>query len=242
MNRASIIITALAVVTAILPLDAHAKDQRSVGAQEQIARSGLVTAPFSFRLVDNAATIKKRSMSHDWQDGSLTVNIMRAKSLRRLNDLPSPNFNRYSVMATDIGMVREVSGRDSVSAGLSYALEYRRPSINIAAHNIYRTGNMAATLGWTRDSAFRLSASIFATKPVTRRSAPERLVEIAGGAPLSAQGVSLTASFSPVRDLATISYGIDLASHRLSQSDAAMFGASSRQSDARLGLFLRKSF
>jgi hypothetical protein len=255
MNRNNIAITALAIAAAFVPASATAKDRRQTGQADRLSllppiviapettnRPELIAAPFSFRLVENAATIKKRSMSHDWQDGSLTLNIMRAKSQRRSNDLPSPNFNRYSVMATDIRIVREVNGRDSISAGLSYALENRRPSINIAAHNIYRTGNMAATLGWTRDSAFRLAASLFSTEPITQRSDPERLVQIAGGAPLSAQGISLTASFSPTRDLASFSYGVDIRNQQMSQSDAALFGAPVGRSEARLGFFLRKSF
>lgn len=255
MNRSTIIITALAIAAVFAPASGQAKDQRHTGQAKRLTilppivfspedknRSELTAAPFSVRLIENAATIKKRAMSHDWQDGSLMLNIMRAKSQRRSNDLPLPNFNRYSVMATDIDMVQEISGRDSISAGLSYALENRRPSITIAAHNIYRTGNMAATLSWTRDSAFRLSTSLFATSPVTQRSNPERLVEIAGGAPLSARGVSLTASSSPSHDMANFSYGIEIKGQRMSQRDASLFGASSGRSDTRLGLFLRKSF
>jgi hypothetical protein len=242
MNRNIIAITALAIVAAFLPPSAQANDGQSTEAETQTSRSELAAAPFSFRLVDKAATIKKRSMSHDWQDGSLTLNIMRAKTQRRQDDLPSLNFNRYSVMATDIGIVQELSGRDSISFGLSHALENRRPSINIAAHNIYRTSNVAATLGWVHDSTFRLSASVFASKPVKLRSGPERLVDLAGGAPLSAQGVSLTASSSPARDPAKFSYGIDIKSQRMSRSDAAIFGAPSGRSDVRFGLFLRKSF
>lgn len=242
MSRTIFAVAALAITTTVVPSGAQAQDATPLAAEQKADRSELASAPFSFRLVEKAATIKARSMSHDWQDGSLTLNIMRAKSQRRRDDLPSPNFNRYSVMASDIGVVQEVSGRDSVSFGLSYALENWRPSINIAAHNIYRTSNMAATLGWTHDSKFRLTTSLFATKPTSTRSAPERLVEIAGGAPFSAQGVSLTASFSPTSDPAKVSYGIDIRSQKMSQSDAALFGAPSGRSDARFGLFLRKSF
>ncbi|WP_411291482.1 hypothetical protein [Sphingorhabdus sp.] len=255
MKRNIIAMTALAIAAAFVPAGLQAKNHGQtvqagrlsllppiVLASNNTDRSELSASLFSFPLVDNAATIKKRSMSHDWQDSSLTVKIVRAKSQRWSNDLTSPNFNRYSVMATDIGMVQEVSGRDSISAGLSYALENRRPSINIAAHNIYRTGNIAATLGWTRHSAFRLSTSVFSTEPITQRSDPERLVEIAGGAAVSAQGVSLTASFSPIRDFANFGYGLELRNQLISQRDAALFGGSSGRSDARLAIFLRKSF
>jgi hypothetical protein len=242
MDRAIFAFTALAITTAVAPSGAQAQDAKQVEAEPNADRSKLASAPFSFRLVEKAATIKARSISHDWQDGSLTLNIMRAKSQRRRDDLPSTNFNRYSVMATDIGMVQEVSGRDSVSFGLSYALENRRPSINISAHNIYRTSNVAATLGWTHDSKFRLATSLFATKPTNTRSTPERLVEIAGGAPFSTQGVSLTASFSPTSDPAKSSYGIDIRSQKMSQSDATLFGAPSGRSDPRVGIFLHKAF
>ena len=215
----------------------------SVFVPQHMIRSELASAPFRARLVDKAATIKARSMSYDWNDGSLTVNIMRAKSQRRQYDLPGFNFNRYSVMATDVGLVEEVSGQDSISAGLSFALENRRPSINIAAHNIYRTSNLAATLGWAHNSTFRLDANLFATKPMTQRSDPERLVEIAGGAPFSTSGVSLIASFSPMHDLTKFSYGAEMTSQRVSQRDSALlFGAPSQRSDIRMGLFVRKSF
>lgn len=242
MSRTIFAVAALAIATTVMPSDAQAQDAKPFAVEQKANRSELASAPFSFRLVEKAATIKARSMSHDWQDGSLTLDIMRAKSQRRQDDLPATNFNRYSVMATDIGLVQDVSGRDSVSFGLSYALENRRPSINIAAHNIYRTSNVAATFGWTHDSKFRLATSLFATKPTNARSAPERLVEIAGGAPFSAEGVSLTASFSPTSDPAKFSYGIDIKSQKMSQSDADLFGARSGRSDMRLGLFLRKSF
>ncbi len=241
MNRTIFAVTALAIAKTVMPSAAQAQDAKPILAQKA-DRPELASAPFSFRLVEKAAKIKARSMSHDWQDGSLAFNIMRAKSQRRQDDLPSFNFNRYSVMATDIGMVQEISGRDGISLGLSYALENRRPSINIAAHNIYRTSNVAATLGWVHDSKFRLSASLFAMKPMTQRSTPERLVEIAGGAPLSAQGVSMTASFSPTHDPAAFSYGVDITGQRIGQKDAALFGAPVGRSDARVALFLRKSF
>lgn len=250
MNRSTMAISAVVIATAFLSANARANNELQTGEAGRPSllspiaplRSELAAAPFSFRLVDKAERIKSRSMSHDWQNSSLTLKTMRAKSQRRLDDLPSAKLNRYSVMATDIGFVQEISGRDSLSVGMSYALENRRPTINIAAHNIYRTSNIAATLGWTRDSKFRLSASLFASKPNNLRSHPERLVELAGGAPLSAQGISLTASYSPSRNPMKLSYGIDLKSQRISPSDATLFGAASGRSDSRLGLFLRKSF
>ena len=149
MNRSIIAISALAVATAFLSANAQANDDPQIGQagsksmvspialpQDHSGRSELATAPFSFRLVDKAERIKTRWMSHDWQNGSLTLKMMRAKSQRRIDDLPSANLNRYSVIATDMGLVQEISGRDSLSVGMSYALENRRPSINIAAHNI----------------------------------------------------------------------------------------------------------
>ncbi len=255
MNRSIIAISALAIATALLSANAQANDEPQTGHAKRLSlmspiahlpehngASELAAAPFSFRLVDKAERIKSRSMSHDWQNGSLTLKMMRAKSQRRIDDLPSANLNRYSVIATDMWLVQEISGRDSLSVGMSYALENRRPSINIAAHNIYRTGNVATTLGWTHDSGFRLSTSLFVTKPIRVSSQPERLVELAGGAPLSAQGASLTASFSPSHDSVKLNYGIDLRSQRISPSDASLFGAPSGRSDARFGFFLRKSF
>jgi hypothetical protein len=242
MNRAISALMALAITTSMAPSDAQAQDAKTGFAEQKVDRSELASAPFSFRLVDKAATIKARSMSYDWQDGSLTLTMMRAKSQRRQNDLPSLNFNRYWVIATDIGLVREISGRDSISASLSYALESRRPSITVAAHNYYRTNDIAVNLGWVHDAKFRLIASPFVTKPMTQRSTPERLVEIAGGAPLSAQGVSMTASFSPTHDPAALNYGVVITGQRMGQQDAALFGAPAGRSDARVGLFLRKLF
>ena len=242
MSRTTFALSALAIATSIAPSGAQAQDAETGFAEQKVERSELAAAPFNFRLVEKAATIKARSMSYDWQDASLTLNMMRAKSQRRQTDLPSLNFNRYWVIATDIGLVREISGRDSISASLSYALESRRPSIAVAAHNYYRTNDVAVNLGWLRDSKFLLSASLFATKPMTQRSTPERLVEIAGGAPLSAQGISMAASFSPTHDPAALSYGMDITGQRIGQKDAALFNAPAGRSDARIALFLRKSF
>jgi hypothetical protein len=261
MNPTSIIVTTLAFVTASLPFQASAREARKNSATLETARierlsmssdvvlspahsdgSDLAVAPFAFRLLDGAAFIKSRSMSLDWQTGSLTLNIMRAKSLSRSHDLVSFNFNQFAVMVADIGLVKELDGRDSLSIGTSYALENRRPSINIAAHNIYRTSNAAVTLGWTHDGNFRLSSSLYSTAPVKVRSQPERLVELAGGAPLAARGLSLTASFSPDHDPTHLSYGLDLRAQRLAPSDAQLVGSSSARSDARIGIFLRKSF
>lgn len=242
MSRTTFALSALAIATSIAPLGAQAQEAETGFVEQKVDRSELAVAPFNFRLVDKAATIKARSMSYDWQDASLTLNMMRAKSQRRQNDLPSLNFNRYWVIATDVGLVREISGRDSISASLSYALESRRPSITVAARNYYRTNDIALNLGWMHDSNFRLSASLFATKPMTQRSTPERLVEIAGGAPLSAQGVSMTASFSPTHDHAALSYGMDVTGQRIGQKDAALVGDPAGRSDTRIALFLRKSF
>lgn len=242
MRQTTFALSALAIATSIAPFGAQAQDPKPGFVEQKFDRSELASAPFSFRLVEKAATLKALSKSYDWQDASLTLNMTRAKSQRRQNDLPSLNFNRYWAIATDIGLVQEISGRDSISASLSYALESRRPSITIAAHNYYRTNDVAVNLGWVHDSKFRLSASLFSTKPMTQRSTPERLVEIAGGAPLSAQGVSMAASFSPSHDPAALSYGVDITGQRIGQKDAALFGARAGRSDARVALFLRKSF
>jgi hypothetical protein len=233
---------AIVIVAATLPLGAQAEDRGLSGTGTQANSPDLTVPPFSGRLFDNADTVKTRAMMHDWQDGYLMINATRAKSTFSSNDRSSPGFRRYSAMATDIGIVREISGRESISAGLSYALESRRPGFNIAAHNVYRTGNMAATLAWTRDSAFRLGTSIYTTRPLARRNVPERLVEIAGDAPLSAHGVSLTASHSPIHNLTKLRFGIELKGQRMSEGDAAILGRPKGRSDARVALFYRKSF
>jgi hypothetical protein len=234
MSRTKFALSALAIVTSIAPFGAQAQDPKPGFVEQKFDRSELASSPFGFRLVEKAATLKALSKSYDWQDVSLTLNVKRAKSQRRQNDLPSLNFNRYWVIATDIGLVREISGRDSISASLSYALESHRPSFTIAVHNYYRTNDIAVNLGWVHDSKFRLNASLFATKPMTQRSTPERLVEIAGGAPLSAQGVSMTASFSPTHDPNALDCGVDITGQRIGHSDAALFGTTSGRSDAAL--------
>ena len=132
MNRSIIAISALAVATAFLSANAQANDEPQTGQAKRLSllspiaplpehdgASELAAAPFSFCLVDKAEQIKSRSMSHDWQNGSLTLYMMCAKSKRRLDDLPSANSNRCSVIATDVVLVQEISGRDSLSVGMS---------------------------------------------------------------------------------------------------------------------------
>lgn len=247
--------TTLAVIflTTIVPAGARetarppdAEGQRLPSLDERPSppseRSDLAKPPFRFRQMAGAATIRTQSRAHEWDGGSLTLNTMRAKSRPRTDGPALFNFNRFAVLATDLGVVHDLDASNSVSLGLSYAQERRRPSLIVAAHKAYKTHNTAVTLGWTHNATFRLSASLFATRFNRNRSERERMVQLAGGAPLATRGMALTASFSPTRDPDQNSYGVELRSQSLAQRDAGLIGVAAGRRDARVGIFLRQSF
>jgi hypothetical protein len=175
-------------------------------------RTDLADAPFRFRLMAGAATIKVSGFAHDWGDGSLSLNTMRVKSSRKAEGIMPFSFNRFSALHVNLGLVQDLNSHDSLSLGASYAQERRRPSFSVAAHNAHKTNNAAITLGWTHDESFRLNASLYSTAPNRARSIQERIVELAGGTPLAARGMALAASFSPNHDPDKFSFGVDLRS------------------------------
>ncbi len=96
MKQKTIAITALAVAAAFLPSYVQARDKPQTSqagslsllppialAPKHTEKSELAAAPFNFRLIGHTAIIKTRSMSHDWQNDSLALNMMRAKSQRK---------------------------------------------------------------------------------------------------------------------------------------------------------------
>jgi hypothetical protein len=110
-------------------------------------RTDLAAAPFRFRLMAGAATIKVSGFAHDWGSGSLSLNTMRAKSARKAEGIVPFSFNRFSALNINLGLVQDLNSHDSLSLGASYAQERRRPSFSVAAHNAYKTNDVAVTLG-----------------------------------------------------------------------------------------------
>jgi hypothetical protein len=209
---------------------------------ETADQSELARAPFRFRLMAGTMGPKTQSLAHEWRNGSLMMNTMRAKSLRLADRELRLNFNRFSVWGADLGLVHDLNGKQSVSLGVSYALERRRPSFSVAPHNAYYTTHKAITLGWTRDGTFRLNASLFSSQLNRQRSERERIVELAGGAQPASSGMALIASVSPTRDLDHLAYGIDLRSQSFAQRDAVLAGFTPSRRDARVGLFVKRAF
>ena len=205
-------------------------------------RPGLAAAPFRFHLLVGAATVKSRSFVHDWGNGSLSLNTIRAKSARRGNGIQPFNFNRFSTWNADAELVQDIDSHESLSLGASYVHERRRPSFSVAAHNTYKTNNLAVTLGWTHDDSFRMDVSVFSSMLNRTRSTAERVVELAGGAPFATSGLALTAGFSAARNPEKLSFGVDLRRQHLAQSDAGLIGTSSGRDEARARLFVRSSF
>jgi hypothetical protein len=209
---------------------------------EQAASADMAVAPFRFRLLTGATKIKSHHLVFGWGSGAFTVNTVRAKSQRRPDAMSTLNFNRFAVWNTDAGLVQDLDSANNLSLGLSYAQERRRPSFSVAAHNAYKTNNSAITLGWKHEDNLAFDFSLFSTKPNKSRSVSERVVELAGGAPIAARGLALTATFSPTRDPAALSFGIDLRRQQLGHDDAKLIGIASGRNDTRVGLFLRRSF
>ncbi len=209
---------------------------------ENSGATDLAVAPFRFRLLTGTTKIRTHHITLSWGSGALTLNTVRAKSPRRPDAMAVLNFNRFAVWNTDAGVVQDLDSANSLSLGLSYAQERRRPSFSVAGHNSYKTNNSAITLGWKREDSFALNASLFSTKPNRSRSLNERIVELAGGAPITARGMALTATFGSTHDPAALSFGIDLRRQQLGLNDAKLIGIASARKDTRVGLFLARSF
>jgi hypothetical protein len=196
--------------------------------------------PFRYRLP--AAMTKRQGYSLDWAGGALHVVSSRAKSARKEVTTAPYNYGRFAVIETNADVSQSIGRQDSVSLGLAYALERRRPSYFVGLHNLYRTQDAAVSVSWVHDDRFRVSASLFKTAPIGGRSVAERQVELAGGAPFAARGYALTASFSASRNPDPLLVGVDVRSQRYSPLDAGLIGTSSGRRDARIGVFLRRSF
>jgi hypothetical protein len=202
--------------------------------------SPIPPTPFRYRLP--IAMTKRQGYSLDWEGGALHVVTSRAKSARKEVTTAPFNYGRFSVIESNADISQSIGRQDRVSLGVAYALERRRPAYFVGSHNLYRTQDAAVSVSWTHEDRFRMSGSLFKTASIGGRSIAERLVDLAGGAPLAAQGYALTASFSPSRNPDLFVFGVDVRRQRYSPVDTGLIGASSGKKDALIGVFLRRSF
>jgi hypothetical protein len=205
-----------------------------------VKASPMPITPFRYRLP--GASAKRQGYSLDWTDGSLRFDTARAKAARKEVTTAPLNYDRFLVIEANLSVSQMMGPRDSLAFGVAYVLERRRPSYFVGSHNLYRTQDAALSLSWTHDDLVRLAGGLFKTTPIGGRTFAERQVELAGGGPLAAHGYALTANFNPSRNPDQLSLGIDVRSQRYNPVDAGLIDTSSGRNEARVAVFLRRSF
>lgn len=189
----------------------------------------------SLPTIDRAALgpVKSRSAGTEWPGGGFKLTALRARSLPATAAAQSFEYRRFGLMALGLGAAQQISARDTLTLGASYAIERRRPGFIVARRRNYRTDQRAVELHWIRDDRFDLGATLFDTGPARHRSSVERIAELAGGASRSVRGWGLTASVHPAGNPERLSVGIDFRQ----QQDRDF-----QRPDARAQIFLRQKF
>lgn len=238
---------AAAIVAVLFPFASLAQEaspniavtHAALGAAErQVGRPPaptLPTPPPSLLVVNTAALgpVKSRSAGTEWTGGGFKLTAMRARSVPANSAAQSFEYRRFGLMALGLRAAQQVSARDTLTLGATYAVERRRPGFIVARRRNYRTDQRAVELHWIRDNRFDLGATLFDTGPAKRRSPVERIAELAGGASHSARGWGLAASVHPAGDPERLSIGIDFRQ----QQDRDL-----QRPDARVQIFLRQKF
>lgn len=199
------------------------------------ASSSSIPVGLGVPVVDMAAlgSVKSRSAGTAWTGGGFKLTAMRGRSVPANSAAQTFEYRRFGLIAFGLGAAQEVSARDLLTLGATYAVERRRAAFIVAPRRSYRTDERAVALHWIRDDRFDLGATLFDTGPAKRRSPVERIAELAGGAPRAVRGWGLTASVHPAGDPKRLSVGIDFRAQR--DRDV-------QHKDARVQIFLRQKF
>lgn len=189
------------------------------------------TAPVS----DIAALgpMKVRSATAEWTGGEFKLTAMRARSLPATSAAQSFEYRHFGLLAIQLGAAQQISARDTLSLGATFAVERRRPAFIVSPHRNYRSDERAIALHWSRDNRFDFAASLFDAGPAKNRTPVERIADLAGGAPRAVRGWRLTASMHPAGDPERLSVGIDFRQ----QQDRDV-----QHRGARVQIFLRQKF
>lgn len=178
----------------------------------------------------------------DWESGSLTLRLLRAKSSRQPYETSALTYNRFALWSADVSLDQDLGGRDTLSLTGSLDIQRRRPAYYLGARNIYHTQTRAASVQWTHDRHWRLSLGLFDRSAGSARSVIERTIELAGGAPPIARGMNFSAGFSPSGDPERFSLGLDLRRERYSLRDARLLGSDAVQAESRVAVFVKRAF
>ncbi len=177
--------------------------------------------------------VKSHSGGGEWADGTFHLAAMCGRSIPAKAAAQSFEYRRFAMMAFGADLTRNLSARDTLTLAASYAAERRRTAFVVGPHRNFRTDERAVALHWTRDDRLDLGATLFDTGPARRRTAAERIADLAGGAPRAVRGWGLTASLYPAGDRDRLSVGIDFRD----QQDRDI-----QHRDARIQIFLKQKF
>jgi hypothetical protein len=222
-------------------IDASPRDHFNLAKRDHSRPAPLIVQDRASLLIA-ARTPKTTRFGQDWGDHEISVRLLRTKSLRDPYEIRALTHNRFALWSADMAFDQNLGTRDTISFAASYDLQRRRPAYYLGAGNIYRTVTQSAAVHLTHDQRLRIGIGLFETRARTSRSALERSVELAGGAPRAVHGTALIASFSPTGDPESFSVGLDLRQQRHSALDARLFGITPGRSEARATIGIRRSF
>jgi hypothetical protein len=178
-------------------------------------------------------TIRSQSGGREWDGGAFHLAAMRGRSESARMAGQSFEYQRFAMMAIGADLSRDISDRDTLTLAGTYVAQRWHPAFIVGPHRYYRTDERAVALHWTRDDRLDLAGTLFDTGPANRRTAVERITDLAGGAPREVRGWGLTASLYPAGEPGRLSVGIDFRD----QQDRDI-----QRQDARVQIFLRQKF
>lgn len=218
----------------LVPLDSERRTARSFDT------------PTLDRVVQISGTLptrqRRRAVTWDLGNASVSLETVRehfsALVPRGMTYLP----NRSSLWAFGTA-AHWMAGDTVVSLGFTQALQrIAEPEILVGRrHLMLASRNL--DLDWALNPRLHLSADWQQNSGSHGDSGPDRLVELAQGAPFHGQGYRIALSF--LTDAEGVgphtTFGVAAQTNKIAQSDAQLIGAIGR-SDNRLGLFLRTAF
>lgn len=186
-------------------------------------------------------------IARDWfaeseiDHGMITLHAARHRAVAPDDGPGLARGDRHSNVQFDAAYRIDLTSRDTVGLALTGAVDRRRFPGRTIDPRALMSGGYEAALQWRRTDRFGISAGWFGNGLSRHRAVPDRIAELANGAPLAGQGFHLGLE-APAMSGGDTTLTFDLRAQHLSQDDAMMLDTGPSRSDQRIAIGLRTHF
>ena len=179
-----------------------------------------------------------KSHSFEGDIGDIQV-LLSSIHTRRAHPSPDAHIatKRASAMGAGAAIALNVGKSDSIGLFGTWTRERRKQILAASPRRNFASIEQSAGLSLNHENRLFTSLAAYRIGPSGSRSPVERILDLAGGGPRKASGVSFTFTSSPFSDTDRLSYGFDL---RQQRAERNAFGQSGKRANEAIGsLFFR---